>query len=82
MAGCKIVGVTPDLQKPAPNGEFYLSEGCYELIRNLQQLMNHLGVELLLNSKLESVFVDYFPRNCRGKDQRHALYHPQARRNQ
>lgn len=57
-AGCKIVGVTPDLQKPAPNGEFYLSEGCYELTRNLQQLMNHLGVVLLLNSKLESVFVD------------------------
>ena len=57
-AGCTIVGVTPDLEKPAPNGEFYLSEGCYELTRNLQQLMSRLGIVLLLNSKLESVFVD------------------------
>jgi len=57
-AGCNIVGTTPDLKKPQPNGEFYPSEGCYELIRNLQMLMDHYGVILLLNSKVESVFVD------------------------
>ncbi|HUD01594.1 MAG TPA: FAD/NAD(P)-binding protein [Rhabdochlamydiaceae bacterium] len=57
-AGCKIVGVTPDLQKPAPNGEFYPSQGCYELTHNLELLMQSLGVILLLNSKMESVFVD------------------------
>lgn len=57
-AGCHIVGVTVDLQPPSTNGEFYLSEGCHELIRNLENLMLRLGVLLLTNSKLESVFVD------------------------
>ncbi len=57
-AGCNIVSTTPALQKPAPNGEFYPSEGCYELTRNLQLLMDHFGVALLLNTKLESVFID------------------------
>lgn len=57
-AGCNIVDTTPALNKPLPNGEFYPSEGCYELTRNLQFLMDHCGVVLLLNSKLESVFID------------------------
>ncbi len=57
-AGCNIVGTTPELKKPVPNGEFYPSEGCYELTRNLQLLMDRIGVILLLNSKVESVFID------------------------
>jgi hypothetical protein len=57
-AGCNIVDTTTALKKPAPNGEFYPSEGCYELIHNLQLLMDHFGVILLLNSKVESVFID------------------------
>jgi len=57
-AGCNIVDTTPALNKPVPHGEFYPSEGCYELTRNLQLLMDHFGVVLLLNSKLESVFID------------------------
>lgn len=57
-AGCTIVDTTPEMKKPVPNGEFYPSEGCYELIRNLQLLMDHYGVILLLNTKLESAFVD------------------------
>jgi hypothetical protein len=57
-AGCKLVDTTPEMKKPVPHGEFYPSEGCYELIRNLELLMNHVGVNLLLNSKLETVFID------------------------
>ncbi len=57
-AGCNIVDTTPEMKKPLPNGEFYLSEGCFELTRNLQLLMDHFGVVLLLNSKLETVFID------------------------
>ncbi len=57
-AGCNIVDTTPEMKKPIPNGEFYPSEGCFELTRNLQLLMDHFGVVLLLNSKLETVFID------------------------
>jgi len=56
-AGCKMVSNSPD-KKPPANGEFYPSQGCYELTHNLERLMHSLGVVLLLNSKVESVFVD------------------------
>lgn len=57
-AGCHMVTPEPSLCKATPHGEFYPSEGCYELARNLEYLMRSLGVVLLLNTKLESVFVD------------------------
>lgn len=57
-AGCKIVSNTP-LKKPIrENWGFYPSQGCYELIHNLELLMRKLGTVLLLNSKLETVFID------------------------
>lgn|GEM_PF-1053999 len=60
--GCTMVDTSPvttwAMTKPAHNGGFYPSEGCYELTRNLQLLMEHYGVVLLLSSKLETVFVD------------------------
>jgi hypothetical protein len=57
-AGCTMVASTPSLTKPVPNGEFYPSEGCYELSRNLEHLMRSLGIVVLLSTRLESVFVD------------------------
>jgi hypothetical protein len=53
-----MVDTSPERAKPALNGEFYPAEGCYELTRNLQRLMEHHGVVFLLSSKLESAFVD------------------------
>jgi hypothetical protein len=57
-AGCNMVAPNPSLTKPVPNGEFYPSEGCYELSRNLEHLMRSLGIVVLLSTRLESVFVD------------------------
>lgn len=56
--GCTMVDTSPAMAKPAHNEGFYPSEGCYELMRNLQLLMEHYGVVLLLSSKLETAFVD------------------------
>ncbi len=56
-AGCKIVGTASDLQKTLTT-DFYPSQGCYELTHNLERLMQSLGVTILLNSKVESVFID------------------------
>lgn len=56
-AGCKMVSNSPE-KKPPVDGDFYPSQGCYELTHNLEHLMHAVGVVLLLNSKLESVFVD------------------------
>ncbi|HEX2579633.1 MAG TPA: FAD/NAD(P)-binding protein, partial [Rhabdochlamydiaceae bacterium] len=56
--GCAMVDASPEMAKPTPNREFYPSEGCYELTHNLQRLMLHHGVVFLLNSKLETAFVD------------------------
>jgi hypothetical protein len=55
--GCTMVSNLPD-KKPPTNGEYYPSQGCYELTHNLELLMQTVGVVLFLNSKLESVFVD------------------------
>ncbi|HEX4839000.1 MAG TPA: FAD/NAD(P)-binding protein [Rhabdochlamydiaceae bacterium] len=56
--GCTMIDTLPEMAKPVQSGEFYPSEGCYELTRNLQLLMEHYGVVLLLSSKLETAFVD------------------------
>jgi hypothetical protein len=56
-AGCKMVSNSTEKKSPA-DGEFYPSQGCYELTHNLERLMHSLGVVLTLNSKLESVFID------------------------
>jgi hypothetical protein len=66
--GCKTVALPPPPQvpgreKPRPmlneeQGRFYPSRGCYEFNHNLELLMQKLGVVLMLNTKLESVFVD------------------------
>lgn len=57
-AGCKIIPNAPQQQKRQENWGFYPSKGCYELIDHLEFLMYKLGTQLLLNSKLESVFFD------------------------
>ena len=56
-AGCKIVANAPPNQSK-PSLGFYPSRGCYELTHNLERLMEHWGVMLALNTKLESVFID------------------------
>lgn len=59
-AGCTIIPNAPINEKPRDkdNWGFYPAHGCYELIHNLEFLMNKLGTHLLLNSTLESVFFD------------------------
>ncbi|HSX03546.1 MAG TPA: hypothetical protein VLG76_02330 [Rhabdochlamydiaceae bacterium] len=59
FAGCKLVHNAPiKLESKGGNWGFYPSGGCYELIHNLELLMKKLGTVLLLNSKLETVFLD------------------------
>ena len=57
--GCKIVSMD---QPSSPNdqfaGNFYFSQGCYELVRNLTKWMDAAGVVLLMNCRLDSVFID------------------------
>ncbi len=58
-AGCTIVPNAPTHHSVRDNWGFYPSRGCYELIHNLELLMQKLGTVLLLNSSLESVFIDH-----------------------
>jgi hypothetical protein len=48
-AGCTMV---------SEGSSFYPSHGCYELIHNLEQLLEKSGATLLLNSRLEAVRAD------------------------
>ncbi len=57
-AGCKIVCNAPLHTEIKENWGFYPSQGCYELIHHLELIMEKIGTMLLLNSKLESVFID------------------------
>lgn len=57
-AGCTLEENNPLDKKGRKNLGFYPAHGCYELIHNLQLLMKKLGAELLLNSRLETVFID------------------------
>jgi hypothetical protein len=50
-AGCKMVSTLE-------SGEFYPAGGCFELISNLETLIQQSGVVLWLGHKLESVFLD------------------------
>ncbi len=53
--GCKII---PNTRDKNMNFGYCPSRGCYELVHNLELLMQKFGVNLLLNSKLESVYLD------------------------
>jgi hypothetical protein len=58
-AGCTIIQNAPrDGGKSAKNWGIYPAGGCYELTHNLELLMEAVGTKLLLNSRLESVYVD------------------------
>ena len=57
-AGCKLEQNGPLDKKGRSTLGFYPSHGCYELIHNLQLLMDKLGTKLMLNSPLESVYLD------------------------
>jgi len=58
--GCKIISMDkPTDPKATLSGNgFYFSQGCYELIRNLTNLIEATGVTLLLNHRLDGVYVD------------------------
>jgi hypothetical protein len=60
-AGCKMVPhETPTLPFPEtslPN-DFYFSQGCYELIDHLLQLIATTDIVLLTNTRLDSVSID------------------------
>ena len=59
--GCKMIRNAPQNQgKGVTRADWgvYPQNGCYELARNLEYLMERSGVVLMLNSKLESVYID------------------------
>jgi hypothetical protein len=61
--GCKFVCLEHPDQEPieshahCPNG-YYFSKGCYELVSRLQALIQSRGNAVLLNQKLQSIFID------------------------
>lgn len=60
-AGCRIVSMdnpgSPFEGSNSPNG-YYFSGGCFELIDHLVQLIQAAKIDLFLNSKVESVFIE------------------------
>lgn len=57
--GCKITANAP--KQPNHRGTnygIYPSTGCYELVHNLQRLIEATDIVLLLGHKLESVYID------------------------
>lgn len=59
--GCKFVCLdnpTKPYTSGASNQGYYPSKGCFELIDNLTKLIKATGIVLLLNHKLESVYID------------------------
>lgn len=57
-AGCQLICNAPLSCQSPDNFEFYPAGGCYELIRNLEYLLQREGVIVWLNHKLESVYLD------------------------
>lgn len=58
-AGCNLVSLdNPYLPSNSVKNSFYFSKGCFELIDNLTRILEKSGVDLLLNHRLESVFID------------------------
>lgn len=55
--GCKVVANAPSQGGQAEQG-IYLSQGCYELVHKLQAMIEASQIPLLLNHKLESVYID------------------------
>lgn len=60
-AGCKIVSMDNPLlpfeENKSPNG-WYFSQGCFELIDHLLQLIAAANIQLYTNSKVENVTID------------------------
>ncbi|MCI0381502.1 MAG: hypothetical protein L0207_00395 [Chlamydiae bacterium] len=61
--GCHFVPMHNPYQENTPlrstdNG-IYFSQGCFELVNNLSLLLQKSSVTLLLNQKLEGVFLDF-----------------------
>lgn len=60
--GCQVVSMDhPDQPflnyASSPNG-FYLSRGCYEMVHNIEEMIEKTDIVLLLNHPIESVCVD------------------------
>lgn len=58
--GCRMVSMDhPDhpAQTTSGNG-YYFSKGCYELIHNLTEWMEAIGIDLFTHQPLQSVYVD------------------------
>lgn len=53
--GCQFVLMEPS---SGPRKGFYFSRGCYELIHNLMKIMAAIGIELRLNHRLDSIYID------------------------
>ena len=61
-AGCKLVSLDNPLipytnPSSSPNG-YYFSQGCFELVDHLLQLISSTSIVLLLNHRLEKVAID------------------------
>ena len=58
--GCKMVSMdhpdSPEAQ--APGNGFYFSKGCFELVQNLKNWIDAAGITLLLQTRLDSVYID------------------------
>ena len=58
--GCSLVSLDHPLSSAdlfSGNG-YYFSKGCYELVNHLEQLIEKIGIPLLLNHRVDSIFVD------------------------
>ncbi len=61
--GCKMVPLNDPLgtlanQNTPIRGEYYPSQGCYELMSHILQLISKTNIVLLMNHKIESVYFD------------------------
>lgn len=59
--GCHIVSLDDPHLDFNPYGSvygFYLSQGCYEMVNNLVQLINETDIVMMLNHRLDSVYID------------------------
>lgn len=56
-AGCNMVTLSPPNQR-GRNTNYYPSKGCFELVHNLERLMEALDIPLMIESPLESVYID------------------------
>jgi hypothetical protein len=56
-AGCRFVSMNDPLN-PKQTGEYYFSQGCFELIDHLVQLIRRNNIPLYLNTRIEKTQID------------------------